>query len=392
MTSSNPGRLASIDVFRALTMFLMIFVNDLWTLRDIPEWLEHVPAEVDGLGLADVVFPMFLFIVGLSIPLAINHRLAKGDSKSTILKHTLLRSFALLAMGVFHVNLESYSDAALLPKPLWEILITLGFFLLWLDYPKSYEQKKKYLLQTAGVILLLSMAVVYRGGPVENPEWMTTQWWGILGLIGWSYLICSILYLLFPRRTLVHFVLMVAFLFFSAAEKLQWLDFAKAVRSHFWIVSDGSLPAIVMGGIVATCLYLELKHKNFFIVSVVASFAMILVCFVTRPLWGIHKIDASPSWITLSIGISLLCFAFLVWLVDLKQKENWFKILRPAGTSTLTAYLLPYIHYAILLWTGITLPLFLRTGEIGVFKSLIYAFVIILITGFLEKRKLKLKI
>ncbi|MCK4751199.1 MAG: hypothetical protein KAT15_29270, partial [Bacteroidales bacterium] len=51
-------------------MLLMIYVNDLWTLTDIPEWLGHKAADVDGMGLADVVFPAFLFIVGLSIPWA----------------------------------------------------------------------------------------------------------------------------------------------------------------------------------------------------------------------------------------------------------------------------------------------------------------------------------
>ncbi len=68
------NRLSSIDIFRALTMFLMIFVNDLWTLRDIPGWLEHTAADEDGMGLADVVFPVFLFIVGLSIPFAIKSK------------------------------------------------------------------------------------------------------------------------------------------------------------------------------------------------------------------------------------------------------------------------------------------------------------------------------
>jgi hypothetical protein len=76
-----PGqRLLSIDIFRALTMFLMIFVNDLWTLKDIPAWLEHVGAKEDGMGLADVVFPVFLFIVGLSIPFAVDKRLAAGEN------------------------------------------------------------------------------------------------------------------------------------------------------------------------------------------------------------------------------------------------------------------------------------------------------------------------
>ena len=64
------GRIASIDILRALTMVLMIFVNDLWSLKDTPAWLGHVASGVDGIGLADTVFPAFLFIVGMSIPFA----------------------------------------------------------------------------------------------------------------------------------------------------------------------------------------------------------------------------------------------------------------------------------------------------------------------------------
>ena len=66
--------IASIDILRALNMVLMIFVNDLWSLKDIPAWLGHVERGVDGMGLADAVFPAFLFIVGLSLPYAINNR------------------------------------------------------------------------------------------------------------------------------------------------------------------------------------------------------------------------------------------------------------------------------------------------------------------------------
>ena len=55
-------------------MLLMIFVNDLWSLTDIPGWLGHKAASEDGMGLADVVFPAFLLIVGLSIPHAIRAR------------------------------------------------------------------------------------------------------------------------------------------------------------------------------------------------------------------------------------------------------------------------------------------------------------------------------
>ncbi|MBI1769641.1 MAG: DUF5009 domain-containing protein [Bacteroidetes bacterium] len=396
MSELKPSRLASIDVFRALTMFLMIFVNDLWTLQDVPNWLEHAAANEDGLGLADVVFPAFLFIVGLSVPFATNQRLAKGDSEMTILKHTLLRSLALIVMGVFHVNLESYNASAILSKPLWEILITLAFFFIWLDYPKNLDSKRKFALEGLGIAVLLAMALVYRGGTIENPVWMKTQWWGILGLIGWSYLIASLLYLFFRKSLRILLMFMMFFIFFSAAEKLHWLDPFKFIQPYFWIVSDGSLPAIVMAGIVVACVYKESleaeSKKKFFGLLISGSLVMILICFATRSLWGIHKIGASPSWVALCIGISGLFFVLLVWLVDINRKENWFSILKPAGTSTLTSYLLPYFHYSIISWIGVSLPLFLRTGMIGIAKSLLYSLVIIFITGLLEKKRIRLKI
>src|SRR5215204_6398407 len=96
-------RVTSIDILRALTMILMIFVNDLWSLKDIPAWLGHVERGVDGMGLADVVFPAFLFIVGLSLPYALNNRRKKVDTDGQLVKHVIVRGIALLVMGVFLV-------------------------------------------------------------------------------------------------------------------------------------------------------------------------------------------------------------------------------------------------------------------------------------------------
>jgi len=75
-----PKRLLSIDVLRALTMLLMIFVNDASSVGGIPAWLDHAKETEDALGFADVIFPAFLFIAGLSIPLAIKSRISKGDT------------------------------------------------------------------------------------------------------------------------------------------------------------------------------------------------------------------------------------------------------------------------------------------------------------------------
>ena len=116
---TTPIRINSIDLLRGFTMILMIFVNDLWSLKNIPAWLGHVEAGVDGIGLADVVFPAFLFIVGLSLPFAIDGRRSKGDSQWKLTKHVLVRSFALLVMGVFLVNGETYNETATGLSSIW---------------------------------------------------------------------------------------------------------------------------------------------------------------------------------------------------------------------------------------------------------------------------------
>ena len=129
-------RVASIDVLRAFTMVLMIFVNDLGSLNNIPGWLEHVERGVDGIGLADVVFPAFLFIVGLSLPFAIANRRKKGDTQWQLIKHILLRTVALLVMGVFLVNGETYNaEATGMARYLWNPLCCLSFILIWNAYP-----------------------------------------------------------------------------------------------------------------------------------------------------------------------------------------------------------------------------------------------------------------
>jgi predicted acyltransferase len=130
-----PARLLSIDVFRAVTMFFMIFVNDVDGVKNIPEWIKHVGANDDGLGFADTIFPAFLFIVGLSLPFALSKRINRGYSFFSMATYIFTRSIALLVMGFLHVNLENYNSSAILPRAVWEIFITVGFFLIWLDYP-----------------------------------------------------------------------------------------------------------------------------------------------------------------------------------------------------------------------------------------------------------------
>ena len=387
----------AIDVFRALTMLLMIFVNDLWTLTAVPQWLLHVPANVDGLGLSDVIFPAFLFIVGLSIPFAIKNRWAKGDTNFSILTHVISRSLALLVMGVFHVNLEMYQpELALLSKPVWQLLLTLSFFLIWMDYPRNEQSQKKWIGKIAGWLLLLFLAITFRGGTTSEPVWMDFYWWGILGLIGWAYLIASVIFLCSKGKLTGLWLGFIFCLSFSVLAKLGLLHFLSGLRPYVWLIDNGATPTLAISGLLATTYYSKLfingRTDRFWKTMGVFALISLTLGFVTRPVWGIHKLGSSPSWVLICICISIVSFAFLIWLVEIKDRKHWFSLIKPAGTSTLTCYLLPYFHYAILTLSGIILPGFLRFGWIGIVKSLIYALIIIQITGWLEKRGIRLKI
>ena len=78
--------------------------------------------------------------------------------------------------------------------------------------------------------------------------------------------------------------------------------------------------------------------------------------------------------------------------MDLKGIRNVWSFIRPAGTATLTCYLVPYVYYAIVAVLGLALPEFLNEGYIGLIKSMIYALLIVWITGLIGRMNIKLKI
>lgn len=391
MTKSLSQRLLSIDALRAITMLTMIFVNDVSGVKNIPAWIEHVDGKADGLGFADTVFPAFLFIVGLSIPLAIGRRIARGASFISTEKHIIVRSVALIVMGFFHVNLESYSSAAPLPQAVWLLIITISFFLIWLDYPDTVTRQTRYALIAAGVVLLLTMAILYKGGEPGNTHWMRPSWWGILGIIGWAYLVSATLYLVVKGRLPALVMILAVFLCINIATHGGWLRFSIPV------LGDAASASLIMAGAVISTLYSRLQEKGKY--SMVFSTLLIIGILaiagglLIRPYTdGISKIRATPAWVLICAGIPILLFVLLIWLVDVKGKMHWFNVIRPAGTSTLTCYLIPYLVLAILSITQISYPAILSEGWPGLLRSIAFAFIVIAIVGWMEKKKVRLKI
>lgn len=384
MKTFSPQRVAAVDVLRALTMFLMLFVNDIPGLQNIPHWLEHAAATEDMLGFSDTIFPAFLFCMGMSISFAVQNRYKKGDTHLQVILHIFWRTVALVAMGLFSVN---SSGVAGLSHQWFSILMVVGFFLTWGVYPKSKGYRKHLFtgMKVAGVALL-AFLVVFKG---MNGAPFQQSWWGILGLIGWTYVICAAVYLLTRENLMRNAIVWLLFVVMAV------LNHAEILPLPF-IPSDMTLHAFGMSGVLTSLLmqqYARKEHPGKFIsILCVLGVAMLIAAFVSHPFWIISKIQATPTWLFFCLAAFFPLFSFFYWLTDVKGKVDWFNIIKPAGTATLTCYIIPYIWYAVQQLLGLHYPAVVASGVSGLLKSVVFSFIIVAITGLLVKAKIKLKV
>jgi predicted acyltransferase len=95
-TQARPGRLMSIDVLRGLTIAFMIMVNN----SHPGAWRQMLHSPWNGITATDLVFPTFLFVVGVSIVLSSGVRLSRGDSRRKLAAHTVRRAAILFLLGI----------------------------------------------------------------------------------------------------------------------------------------------------------------------------------------------------------------------------------------------------------------------------------------------------
>src|SRR5438105_1936315 len=96
---ASKNRLISLDVFRGITIAGMVLVNNPGTWSSIYWPLEH--AEWDGWTPTDLIFPFFLFIVGISITLAFARRVESGSNERELLIKVIKRAAIIFALGLF---------------------------------------------------------------------------------------------------------------------------------------------------------------------------------------------------------------------------------------------------------------------------------------------------
>jgi len=397
--SKTPSlqRIATIDILRALTMVLMIFVNDLGSLRGIPLWLEHVENGVDGIGLADVVFPAFLFIVGLSLPYAIDNRRKKGDTEWQLVLHVLTRTIALLVMGVFLVNGESINYEAMgFPPYLYNPLCCISFILIWNVYPKNASKALVFTAKTIGIINLIILAYLYRGEEHGVITTFAPKWWGILGLIGWSYLAAGLVTVFSKNNFIAILSAWIFFALLSMGYKAGFVPRDSFINFIPNAILGGTLTGLAMGGVLTTIIfrYFRKKNDNVKLTLTLLGFAGLLIIFsvLTRPYWKLAKLGATPAWLFLCSAFTIIGFVVIYWISDVNRKANWFNFIRPAGTDTLLCYLIPYFLYAIFRAVHLHWPDFIITGGIGLLKSLGIALICVYITGLLNRAGVRLKL
>ena len=385
----KTARIATIDVFRAITMFLMLFVNDIPGVKQIPHWLLHAKADEDMLGFSDIIFPCFLFVMGMSVPFAILKREEKGESLLGTSKHILERTLALVVMGLFTVNLGSYDGAATgLPYSWYVILLVMSIFLIWNLYPKA-DGVRKHLYQgmkIVGILLMVGLFCIYEG---KNGAVFAPKWWGILGLIGWTYLVTTIVFLIVRTRLLWMTLAWALFLVLTILSHNGMLDLSS-------LPSDMTHHALGVSGAFASVLLIHWGNRERpfkFIGTMVGLGALMMgLFFISHPYWIISKIQATPTWLFVCNAISFFMVGFLYFLTDVKGKANWFSIIKPAGTVTLTCYIIPYFWYAVQRLLGCQYPDFLCVGVPGLCRSLLFSLVVVWMAGVLMKIHVRLKI
>jgi predicted acyltransferase len=125
MTEASQERLASLDVFRGLTIAGMILVNNPGSWSSVYPALRH--AAWNGCTPTDLVFPFFLFIVGVAITLSLSKRKERGDDKGTLVRKILTRTFLIFFVGLFLHALPRFDFATLrIPGVLARIAVVYG--------------------------------------------------------------------------------------------------------------------------------------------------------------------------------------------------------------------------------------------------------------------------
>lgn len=323
------GRLVSLDVFRGIAVAFMILLGNLGGDTNY-SILQH--ADWNGLTLADVFFPFFLFIVGAAIPYSLGNKLDHGESKKRLLPRIVRRTVILFALGVFingfpYFDLSTLRIMGVLQRIAVCYLVASTFYLV-------LDQRKRVVAPALLMVLywvLMTVVPVPGYGP------------GVLDKNG------------------------------NLAAYIDRLLFPGHLYAGMWDPEGflSTIPALAttMLGVLST-EYLRASHgprdksANLFFLGI----ALIVIGAFWNLSFPINKNLWTSSFVALTGGMALLVFDLSHYIIDIRKHVWWTKPFIIFGLNAITAYVLTEIVNLTLIHSNITLS----DGSSLSMKSLIY--------------------
>jgi len=332
-------RLTSLDVFRGMTIMLMTIVNNPGDWGNIYPPLEH--AEWHGCTPTDLVFPFFLFIVGISTVLSMPVK----KFNVSMLEKIITRALRILLLGLFLNFFSKIHVGALEGIPL--MLIRLGFtgiitVLLLGDY-----DRKKQLAFALGLFVL--MMVLAFGGFKDYEEVRIP---GVLQRIALVYFIVSIIYATTNTTTQViiglvcllgYWALMAlvpvpgigAPNFEKGTNLAAWID-NLILPGHLWVTSKtwdpegilSTIPAIGTGlaGVFTGKLLTNKFPKNKKVIYLLSAGALgVMIGLLWDTVFPINKSLWTSSFVIYTAGLALLVVGALYFIIDNLGFDSWTK-------------------------------------------------------------------
>ncbi len=321
------NRLLSIDVMRGMTIFFMIIVNTPGTWEYVYAPLRH--AKWHGWTPTDLVFPFFLFIVGVSMAMSFSKIVGSSsmtEERSRLIVKILRRTALIFLVGLFlnwfPFHHKHISDLRILGV-LQRIALAYGGAALLIVFIRD----KKILGIVAGLILLCYWGMMYFFGAEGSPYSLEGNFATLFDpkVLGEAHVYGGF-GIPFDPEGLVSTIPGIAHVLIGYFIGLKVLQLKKDENQQ--LAQPNQLMSIIGVGVVLTLLGLLWN----------VSFP------INKPLW-------TSSYVLFTCGLATLFLTLLIWVIDHQQWTSWAYPFRAFGLNPLVSYALSGLFVKLMLYT-----------------------------------------